>query len=191
MGPAEGRAPGHVSASGGYFGPESSQETPNIHTSLFRYADGTVLEFATRGFHTNDEGTQKIGNLFYGTEGWLWIDGDGRKWQSYRGWKEEKGPGSDAPPEQGGSDPRVLTSIESPHYQNFVEALRAEDPKILTCDIHEGHLTAALPQLANIAYRTGRQLTFDGKSETFVNDKEADRLLSREYRKGFEVSSTM
>jgi predicted dehydrogenase len=180
-----------VSATGGYFGPESSQETPNIHTSLFRYADGTVLEFATRGFHTNDEGTQKIGNLFYGTDGWLWIDGDGRKWQSYRGWKDEKGPGSDAPPEQGGSDPLVLTSIESPHYQNFVEALRAEDRKLLTCDIHEGHLSAALPQLANIAYRTGRQLTFDGKTEMFVNDKEADRLLSREYRKGFEVSATM
>ena len=180
-----------VSATGGYFGPESSQETPNIHTSLFRYADGTVLEFATRGFHTNDEGTQKIGNLFYGTEGWLWIDGDGRKWQSYRGWKDEKGPGSDAPPESGGSDPLVLTSIESPHYQNFVDALRAEDPKLLTCDIHEGHLSAALPQLGNIAYRTGRQLTFDAKTEMFVNDKEADRLLSREYRKGFEVSGTM
>jgi predicted dehydrogenase len=180
-----------VSSTGGYFGPESSQETPNIHTSLFRYADGTILEFATRGFHTNAEGTQTIGNLFYGTEGWLWIDGDGRKWQSYRGWKDEKGPGSDAPPEQSGSDPNVLTSIESPHYQNFVDALRAEDAKLLTCEIHEGHLTATLPQLANIAYRTGRQLTFDGKSEMFVNDKDADRLLSREYRPGFDVRGTM
>ena len=180
-----------ISSTGGYFGPESSQETPNVHTSLFRYADGAVLEFATRGFHTNDEGTQKIGNLFYGTDGWLWIDGDGRKWQSYRGWKEEKGPGSDAPAEQSGSDPRVLTSIESPHYQNFIDAVRAEDRNLLTCDIHEGHLSSVLPQLANIAYRTGRQLTFDGKSETFVNDKDADRLLSREYRKGFEVSGTM
>ena len=62
---------------------------------LFEYADGTVLEFATRGSYTNDEGTQKIGNLFYGTKGWLWIDGDGRKWQSYLGRKDEKGPGSD------------------------------------------------------------------------------------------------
>jgi hypothetical protein len=85
----------------------------------------------------------------------------------------------------------VLTSIESPHYQNFIDAVRADDRKLLTCDIHEGHLSSALPQLANIAYRTGHQLTFDGKSETFVNDKDADRLLSREYRKGFEVSGTM
>jgi predicted dehydrogenase len=180
-----------ISSTGGYFGPESSQETPNIHTTLFRYADGTNLEFATRGLHTNDEGTQKIGNLFFGTDGWVWIDGDGRKWQAYKGWKDEKGPGSDAPPEQGGSDPLVLTSIESPHYQNFVDAIRADDPRLLTCDIHEGHLSSALPQLANIAYRTGGQLTFDGQAEKFVNDKDADRLLSREYRRGFEVSGTM
>ena len=85
--------PVKVSSMGGYFGPESSQETPDTQTSLFEYADGTVLEFGTRGQFTNDEGTQTIGNLFYGSEGWLWIDGDGRKWQSYRGRKNEKGPG--------------------------------------------------------------------------------------------------
>ena len=121
----------------------------------------------------------------------MWIDGDGGKWQSYKGWKDEKGPGSDAPPEQGGSDPLVLTSIESAHYQNFIDAIRADNPKLLTCDINEGHLSSALPQLANIAYRTGRQLAFDSQAEKFVNDKDADRLLSREYRKGFEVSATM
>ena len=93
--------PVKVSSMGGYFGPESSQETPDTQTSLFEYADGTVLEFGTRGQFTNDEGTQTIGNLFYGSEGWLWIDGDGRKWQSYRGRKNEPGPGSDAPPESG------------------------------------------------------------------------------------------
>ena len=30
------------------------------------------------GTYSNDEGTQRIGNLFYGSKGWLWIDGDGR-----------------------------------------------------------------------------------------------------------------
>jgi hypothetical protein len=177
-----------VSSFGGYFGPESAQETPNVQTSLFEYADGTVLEFGTRGEATNDEGTVKIGNLFYGSDVWMWVDGDGRKWQSYKGRsKDEKGPGSDAPPASSGSDPLVLTSIETPHYQNFVDAIRANNPKLLTCDVLEGHLSSSLPHLANIAYRTGRQLQFDGKTETFVNDREADKLLSREYRKGFEI----
>ena len=81
----------------------------------------------------------------------------------------------------------MLTSIETPHYQNFVDAIRAGDPKKLTCDILEGHLSASLPHLANISYRVGRALIFDGKTETFVGDAEADRLLTRPYRQGFAV----
>jgi predicted dehydrogenase len=181
--------PVRIVSTGGYFGPESSQETPDLHTSSFEYADGLILEFATRGQDTNDEGTQKIGNLFYGTKGWVWIDGDGRKWQSYLGRSEEKGPGADMPAQSdSGGDPRVLTSTESPHYQNFIDAIRADDPKLLTCDILEGHLSSTLPHLANIAYRVKRQLTFDGKKEHFVDDKDADKFLTREYRKGFEIS---
>jgi len=88
------------------------------------------------------------------------------------------------------SDPRVLTSTESPHYQNFIDAIRAGDPKVLTCDVLEGHMSSTLPHLANISYRVGRSLTFDGKAEKFVGDKEADRLLTREYRKGFEIPSS-
>ena len=180
--------PVRIQSSGGYFGPEASQETPDIHTTMFEYADGTILEFATRGEFTNDEGTQRIGNLFYGSKGWLWIDGDGRKWQSYFGPKNEKGPGADVPESSGGgSDPLVTTSIESPHYRNFVDAIRADDAKVLTSGILDGHLSSTLPHLANIAYRTGHELRFDGKSETFVNDKKADKLLTREYRKGFEI----
>ena len=120
------------------------------------------MEFATRGQATNAEGPVEIGNIFYGTEGYLWIDADGRQWQSFLGRKAEKGPGADAATAGStGSDPRVLTSIEYPHYQNFVDAIRADDPKLLTCDVLEGHLSSALPHLANISYRVGRALTFD------------------------------
>jgi predicted dehydrogenase len=182
--------PTRVRSIGGYFGAEASQETPDTQTALYEYADGTIFEFATRGEFTNDEGGQRIGNLFYGSKGWLWLDGDGRKWQSYMGPKNEKGPGVDAPDTEAGSDPLVLTSTEYPHYQNFVDAIRANDPKILTCDVMEGHLSSTLPHLANISYRTGRALVFDGKTETFVDDKKADELLTREYRKGFELPTS-
>ena len=45
-----------------------------MQTAMFEYADGAILEFATRGQHTDDEGGQRIGNLFYGTKGWLWTE---------------------------------------------------------------------------------------------------------------------
>ena len=170
--------PVKLSSTGGYFGPPASQETPDTHTTMFEYADGTLFEFATRGEYTNDEGTQRIGNLFYGTKGWVWIDGDGRKWQSYFGRKNEKGPGSEAPPAQGGVRP------QRPHQPRggALPELRGRDPRRTTprsspAAIEEGHLSAALAHMANIAYRVGRQLKFDGKTEKFVGDAEADKLL--------------
>ena len=175
-----------IQSSGGYFGPEASQETPDTLTSLFEYADGTILEFATRGEFTNDDGGQRIGNLFYGTKGWVWIDGlTGAKWQSYLGTDNEKGPGADGSAEP--AEGTVAAAIEFPHYQNFIDAVRAGDAKLLNCDIVEGHYTSTLPHLGNIAYQVGHSLVFDGKKEAFVDDKKADELLTREYRKGFEI----
>jgi len=183
-----GAHPLRIVSTGGLFEKgETSQETPNVHTSLFEYEDGRTLEFATRGTMTNEEGTQSIGNLFYGTEGWVFIDGDGRAWQSYLGRQEEKGKGGTLTKGSGGSDPLVTTSIEYPHYQNFIDAVRANDPKKLNCDIEEGHLSSTLPHLANIAYRVKRSLRFDGKTETIVGDAEASKLLTREYRAPFTV----
>jgi len=178
--------PVKVMSIGGYFGGESSQETPDMQTVMFQYADGSSLEFGTRGESTNDEGGVRIGNIFYGTKGWLWTEESGKIWQSYlgpAGAKNEKGPGSKAQT----AEAVGLTTIEFPHYQNFIDAIRANDPKLLACDIMEGHLSSTLPHLANISYRVGHGLTFNGKTETFDNDKAADKLLTREYRKGFEI----
>jgi predicted dehydrogenase len=179
-----------VSSMGGYFGEESSQETPDMQTALFEYADGTILEFGTRGEHTNDEAGVRVGNLFYGSKGWVWLDETGRNWGSYMGpvgQKNEKGPGSGTAP--GAGEAAGATTMFLAHYQNFVDAVRAGDPKILTCDITEGHLSSTLPHLANIAYRVGHSLRFDPKTERFVDDRKADALLTREngYRRGFEL----
>jgi hypothetical protein len=128
----------------------------------------------------------RIGNIFFGSKGWLWIDESGRNWQSYMGplgAKNEPGPGSKDP----NTEATGLTTVESPHYQNFIDAIRANDPKILTCDILEGHLSSTLPHLANISYRVGDTILFDGKTETIKDNKKANELLTREYRKGFEV----
>jgi predicted dehydrogenase len=187
--------PVRVSSMGGYFGGQpTAQETPDMQTAMFEYADGTILEFGTRGEHTPDEGGVRIGNLFFGTKGWLWIEESGRHWQSYMGplgAKNEKGPGSAAPPSPAASEePTGLTTTEYPHYQNFIDAIRKGDPKILTCDILEGHLSSTLPHLANIAYLVKDTIEFDGKTETIKDNKKANELLTREYRKGFEVPSS-
>ena len=52
-------------------------------------------------------------------------------------------------------------------------------------DILEGHMSASLGHLGIISYRTGRKPRFDPDKEKFVKDPEADKLLTRNYRKPF------
>jgi hypothetical protein len=49
------------------------------------------------------------------------------------------------------------------------------------------HLHDNKIELDGIKYRSGRKLTLEPTKEVFVGDREADALLTREYRKGFEV----
>ena len=84
-----------------------------MQTAMFEYADGMILEFGTRGEHTPDEGSVRIGNIFFGSKGWLWIDETGRNWQSYMGAvgeKNEKGPGSGT--KDANAEPVGLTTME-------------------------------------------------------------------------------
>ncbi|HAB17475.1 MAG TPA: Gfo/Idh/MocA family oxidoreductase [Verrucomicrobiota bacterium] len=45
------------------------------------------------------------------------------------------------------------------HYANFIEAVRARDPKKLNADILEGHLSSALCHTGNVSYRLGENLS--------------------------------
>jgi predicted dehydrogenase len=49
------------------------------------------------------------------------------------------------------------------------------------------HLRSHKIKVDDLSYALGRKLTLDPKSETFVGDKQANAMLTREYRKGFEV----
>jgi hypothetical protein len=48
-------------------------------------------------------------------------------------------------------------------------------------------MSATLCHLANIAYRTGRKLQWDAARKKFVNAPDADKLISRDYRKPYVV----
>lgn len=77
------------------------------------------------------------------------------------------------------------------HYANFIDAIRSGKNETLHCDINEGFHSSALPLLANISYRLGRELKFNGKTEKFSKDAEADTLLTRNYRKPYIVPNVV
>ena len=182
--------PVSVFSSGGIYGidrTQCEQETPNTQITIAKYNDGKILEFETRGRYSNAESGLgiKIGNIFYGSDGYLEIDGD--TWKAYR--KQEKEPfaGSKA---AGTAEAASLTgSSNTEHFINFLDAIKSGKDETLHCDISEGHYSSAVPFLANISYRLGRELKFMGDYEKFANDPEADIMLSRRYRSPYVVPS--
>ena len=73
------------------------------------------------------------------------------------------------------------------HVANWIAAVRSRKPGDLNAEIEEGHLSSTLCHLANIAYRTGRTLTFDPQAERFPGDEAANALLTRPYRPPYVV----
>ena len=161
--------PKTVMSAGGRYGYKDDGETPNTQTVDFEF-DDALLQFEVRGLATNEELGVKVGDIFYGTEGVLAITSY-TDWQAYLGPKLEKGPSG-----RGSGD----------HFANFLQAVRSRDVKSLNGDIEEGHLSSAYCHLGNIAYKLGRKLHINPSTESFVDDAQADALLTRPYRKGFD-----
>jgi predicted dehydrogenase len=178
--------PIRIRSTGGYFAYDNSdQTTPNTQTSVFEYADGTIFEFTTRGLNTNAEGKTDvmIGDIFYGSEGRLEIDGGGN-WKTYMGRKDEPGPAS----KQVAFDPNDLVGGgDSAHFVNFIQSVRSGKQADLNCDIAEGVRSSNLAHMANISYRLGRELRTNGKQTAFLNDTEANAMMKDSYRAPYIV----
>jgi hypothetical protein len=68
---------------------------------------------------------------------------------------------------------------------NFFDCVYTRNTPI--SDVESQHRSATTCHLGNISLRLGRGLTWDPASETFSGDKEANAMLAREQRQGFEV----
>ncbi len=165
--------PSKVHSVGGRFGYKDQAETPNTQLCTFTYEDGTIVTCEVRGLYTNPEAHGiRWGGIFYGSKGYMAIDDE--KYDIFLGKNETPEP-----------DQGHLEHLN--HQENFFNAIRANDPKQLAGDIEEVYLSCALCHLGNIAYRMERELHFDPRTETFIGDEEANRLLTRDYRQSFVV----
>lgn len=140
----------------GEFPKDGLFDTPTSWNIEYAYADGVKLLFSSG----------KSGVRFEGTEGWI-----------------QSSP-FDAHPKS------LLTSVIGPdevhlykssdHKQDFLDCIRLRTDPIAHVEI--GHRSASICHLGNIAMLTGRKLRWDPDEESFVNDPEANRMLSRSMR---------
>jgi myo-inositol 2-dehydrogenase / D-chiro-inositol 1-dehydrogenase len=71
------------------------------------------------------------------------------------------------------------------HMGNFFDCVRERKTPISDCESQ--HRSATTCHMVNLSIRLGRPLKWDAKKEEFIGDSEANQMLSREQRKGFEV----
>ena len=156
--------PEQITAAGGKFLFNDAKITPELLSSTYYYPkEKKIIEFEVRPWITNEENGVGVGNIFYGSEGYLVVNGYDT-YESFLG--KDKKPG---PKRKEGGD----------HYLNFIQAVRDHDKSVLNAPVETAHLSSGLAHLGNIAYRTGRTLKFDPVTEKFLNDEEANALLTR------------
>ena len=183
------RYPVKVSAIGGHFMFDDDQETPNTLNCAYEFdvnGKRRMMEFEVRHWMTNGEGTIRergnnaIGDLFYGSKGYLNVD----SYTSYKSWLGTPGEGrASGFTEQPGPEAKA----GGDHYLNFIEAVKSRDRAHLNAEIEEGAASTVLVHLANISYRLGRTIHFDEASWSVKGDSEANKLFTREYRQPFVV----
>jgi predicted dehydrogenase len=71
------------------------------------------------------------------------------------------------------------------HVANFIDCVKSR--KRPNADIEDGHFSTLLAHYGNAAYRTGRRLHIDTRTEGFLNDDEANALYKRKYREPWVV----
>ncbi len=210
-------------------------DTANTEVSIYDYGDKCIV-FETRGLDVSSSlgeevatmfGTErgnKIGVIFYGTEGYIAqksyshcivFDKQMKKVKEFR-----------------------AKDVGDAHFANFIDACQSRDYATLNADAMTGHLSAAVSHLGNISYYLGESnkvdaaeleaalrkvkslddnqatlgrtiehlqsngvdlaktpialgphLKFDPKAEVFIENAEANKYLTREYRPGFECPS--
>ena len=159
--------PERVTAMGGKFLFDDDKETPEVLTSVCHYPkEKKIIQFEVRHWCSNREDGTGVGNIFYGSEGYMVVKGYD-SYEIYLGEKREKGPARKA----GGS-----------HYANFIKAVKSRNPADQHGPVETAHISSALAHLGNISYRLGRQLQFDPEKERFVGDEQANAMLTRKYR---------
>jgi predicted dehydrogenase len=176
--------PTKISAQGGHYMFDDDQQTPNTLVATFEFNEGgkqRLLVFEVRHWISNHEagigegGRRKdpntIGNIFYGSKGYMAIDGYGT-YKTFLGREQQPGPARS----EGGNN-----------WANFIQVVRSRKREEQNAPIEEGALSTELVHLANISYRLGRTLNMDQQTFTIKNDPEANKMFTRAYRAPFVV----
>ena len=177
------KGPASVAAFGGRYELKDGGETPDVQEVLYDFPDATlgggkgcIVSWTAR----------EIGSgpgeplVFHGTKGTLSLSRRGFS-ITPETWKGD--PPSDKPAMEPMQEPR--SEMDLTHVRNFLDCVKSR--KAPVADVEEGHRTATMCHLGNIATRLGRSLRWDAAKEEVTGDADANRRLHYQYRKPWKL----
>lgn len=168
------KGPTAVTAFGGRYEINDGGQTPDVQEVLYNFPTAVVSWSGREVNRTRDEYL-----VFHGTKGTLSIMRNGYT-ITPETWRKKDAP--EIPAAQVKGDANESQNL---HVRNFLECIKSRKRPI--ADVEEGHLTAVMCHLGNIATRLGRSIKWDADKEDFIGDKEASQMLSRPYRKPWKL----
>ncbi|MBE7488371.1 Gfo/Idh/MocA family oxidoreductase [bacterium] len=175
--------PRRVSAVGGRYALEDNAETPDTLNVVWEFdppqSQSSPLQLIWSHTECNADGLEgrSKGLKLCGTQGTLIVD---------YGWFIHKDPGGKVIQEfKEEGNPVGDAGIR--HKREFLDCIRSRS--LCSADIEYGHQLTTLANLGNISHRVGRTLAWDGETETISHDPQANRLVQREYRKGWDLAA--
>jgi predicted dehydrogenase len=162
------KGPTGVAGFGGRFAIKDGGETPDVQEVMYQFP-GCVVTWSAREIN---EGDRPFDIEFHGSKGTLGLT---RKSLVVKPEKDQT-----AALEEKGSD------LDRPHIANFLACMKSRARP--NADIEEGHRTAVMCHLGNIATRLGRNLRWDPDKEVILGDAAAAKMLSRPYRKPWSLA---
>lgn len=177
--------PVRVSSVGGRYQFKDDWQTPDTQVITMDYPGRVSLVWECRSSNGRKiEGLDR-GIIFYGEKGSLDTGGD-----SYRVYDLEGKLTSEVKSlivegeVQGRNTASPSLGMDNLHVADFLGAIR--DHRRPNCDVELGYKSVVAMQLGNISWRVGRDLKIDPQNGHIIGDKDAQKLWSREYQKGWE-----
>ena len=183
------RGPKSVSSTGGIFAVDDDRDTPDTLQVVYEFP-GTTLTYSMRKGNGLPLNGHKYGILFCGTNGAMMLDRSGFEVTPDQvdlpyGIKQVLGDRDvreiDLQPESHKAEQEGTAQ----HIANFFQCLKSREKP--TTDVEIGHRSTITTHIGNIAYKLGRKLAWDAETETFPNDADANAMLARTPRKGYEL----
>ncbi|MDC3265673.1 Gfo/Idh/MocA family oxidoreductase [Flavobacteriaceae bacterium] len=157
----------------------------NVHgdfMSRAQYENGVTM-YTSSGGYTN-------GIKYIGTDGWIFVSRG-----SYTASASDPVATNKNSKALDASDPKILSSVIGPdeiqlyksyeHHGNWLDCIKTKTPPISTVEM--GHRACSICLITHISMKLNRKLNWNPKTEKFINDVEANKMLARSQRKPFGV----